>query len=140
MDLGIPGVRASARLMARSRMRGQCIVRRKSDGPGVRDPETGTIVYPPPTVLYGPDIEPHRGQCRVRMPYANAAVLVDAGSSIVMQQTHIGFPADVVFECGDEVEILRSDNPAAVGQRFTIRPLPLGEQQSANRYGIEAVH
>lgn len=139
MDLGIPGVRASARMVAKSRMRDQCIIRRKSDGPGVRDEETGQIVYPAPVVLYGPDIAPHRGKCRIRMAYANGAVMVDAGSSIVMQQTHIGLPDDVVLERGDEVEILKSDNPLLVGEKFTIRPLPTGSQQSANRYGIEAV-
>ena len=139
MDLGISGVRASARQLAKARMRDQCIIRRKSDSPGVKDEATGTIIYPEPTVLYGPDVLPHRGMCRVRMPYANGAVMVDAGSSIVMQQTHLSLPDDVVLERGDEVKILKSDNPLLVGEKFTIRPLPSGSQQSANRYGIEAV-
>mgnify|MGYP007060833307 CR=1 FL=1 len=139
MDLGIGDVRRAARSIAEERMQDQCQVTRRASE-GARDPETGKVTYPDPTVLYGPDVEPHRGKCRVRMPYANAAVMVDAGATLVMQQTHLSLPWDVVLERGDVVEILDSDNPLLVGKTFTIRPLPTGSQQSANRYGIEAVH
>lgn len=140
MDLGIPGVRASARRAALARMRETCLVTRDSDGPGVRNPETGTVTYPPPIVLYGPDLGPHKGRCRVRMATAAGAAMYDAGGLTVMQQTQVSFPADVTFERNDVVEILASDNPLLVGAKFTIRALPEGSQQSANRYGVEAVH
>lgn len=140
MDLDVSGVLAAARNVAASRMRETCQVSRKTDGQGVRDPETGTVIYPPPRVLYGPDMKPHGGKCRVRMANAAGAAMVDAGGLTVMQQTQVSFPADVALERNDVIEVLQSDNPLLVGAKFTIRALPEGSQQSANRYGVEAVH
>lgn len=138
MDLGIDSVREAARAIAEDRMTDVCEVRR-GETTGVRDPDTGKVTYVEPELVYGPGLKPHEGKCRIRMPYANAAALVDGGAVTVMQQTHLGVPADVVLRTGDKVKVLASDNPLLVGQEFTIRPLPTGSQQSANRYGIEAV-
>lgn len=140
MDIDLEGIRESARTVAEDRMTDVCQVTRPNQEVGVRDQETGKITYPEPAPLYGPDVGPHGGKCRVRTPQANAAVMVDAGSTVVMQQTHLSVPWDVVFDRGDKVEILESDNPLLVGKRFTVRPLAIGSQQSANRYGIEAVY
>lgn len=140
MELGIEAVRSAARELAETRMDDVCVVTRPVEGEGIREPETGKIVYPDPIPIYGSTMGPHNGKCRIRTPYANAAVMVDAGTTAVMQQTHLSLPWDVVLQRGDIVKILESDNPLLVGMKFTIRPLPAGSQQSANRYGIEAVY
>lgn len=139
MDLGIDGIRENARELAEDRMEDQCKISRASTEPGVRDSVTGTIVYPEPIVIYGPDTEPHQGKCRIRMANAAGAALVDAGAVTVMQQTQISVPVDTVLQRGDRIEVIRSDNPLAQGRTFTVRALPTGSQQSANRYGIELV-
>lgn len=109
------------------------------DAPPVWDPDApgnGDYVQPGPYVVYGPDTAPHYGRARARMGTAAASIL---GGGTVLTLSAIHVPHDVVLAVGDEVTVIASDNPAAVGVTRTIRALHTGDQQTANRYGFEEI-
>lgn len=107
-------------------------------GKPIRDPETGTVTYPDPTItVYGPGIAPHHGKARVRIAYAAAQVYEQGGGIATVQQFPLSVPIDVRLQQGDRVTVVASDNPAQVGAVRYVRALHHGSQQTANRYGLE---
>lgn len=139
----VEAVRSQARWAAEQRLLDVCKVEVDNPDAGVpiRDPETGNITYPDAKLtIYGPDIAPHHGRCRVRMATASASVIQGPDGQVVLTLSQIVLPADVSLPRGADVTILASDNPAAVGVTRTIRARPTGSQQSSNRYGFEEVN
>lgn len=141
--LDVAAVRDQARWMANQRLLDVCMV--EVDNPDadkpIRDPETGEVTYPDARLtIYGPDIGPHHGACRVRIANASASVIQGPDGPVALTLAALTVPADVTLPKGADITILASDNPSAVGVRRTVRAVHPGSQQSTNRYGFEELN
>lgn len=135
----IDQVLSMGRAAALARMKDACEITMPGTGPSVRDPATGTVTLPPPLVLYGPDIAPHHGRCRIRMSNANAAIMQNGEQGLGVQQAPLSVPIDTVLPKGAKVTILASDDPGLVGTVRTIKALHHASQSTAHRYQFEEI-
>lgn len=128
------------RAAAEERMRDVCVVTVPGSGAAVRDPGTGTVTPPPPVTIYGPEVQPHEGKCRIRMPTANAAIMQNGEQGVAVQQAPLSVPIDTVLPKGAKVTVLVSDDPGLVGSVRTIKALHHTSQSTAHRYQFEEIH
>lgn len=136
----VSAIRDAARWAAEQRLLDVCEATVAGEGPSIRNPETGKVEPPPRVPIYGPDIAPHYGACRVRMATAASSVIQGPDGQVALTLSAIIVPSDVVFRKGVDVTVLESDNPAAVNLTRTIRSLHTGSQQTTNRYGFEELN
>lgn len=135
----IDQVLSMGRAAALARMKDVCEVTVPGTGPSVRDPATGTVTPPAPRVLYGPDVAPHHGRCRIRMSTANAATMQNGEQGVAVQQAPLSVPIDAVLPKGAKVTILTSDDPGLVGTVRTIKAMHHASQSTAHRYQFEEI-
>lgn len=100
MELGIEGVLASGQDVAESRMRSVCTVERLSHGVD----EDGYDIEIP-TVVYGPDIAPGFGKCRVRTYAPQVDESVSVGSPVNRGRYVVSFPVGTDVRDGDIVRV-----------------------------------
>lgn len=108
-----------------------CVISRPSDGPPIRDPETGESHPPPP-------IEVYDGRCKVQVSSASSTIITGNAPAIVQKlELHIPVSASTP-EIGDKVTLTDTPGkPERTGQKFTVAAILDKTFQSAQRLQVE---
>lgn len=127
---------ARGRAAAEALMVDTCTIRRRTGettGPG-------GVVTPTYEVLYGPDIEPYRGRCRIQQPQSGQSVPETPGEAyVLMVRLVLQLPMAVAgLQTEDEVTIESSRNdPDLPGRVFLLRDLAHKTHATARRIGVQ---
>lgn len=108
------GQRAAERLMV-----DQCLIRRRTGettGPG-------GVITPEYEVLYGPDLEPYRGKCRLQQPTGTAQEQESGEANVLLIRFELQLPVSAVgLQADDEVLMTASVHDSDLpGREFLIR-------------------
>lgn len=123
---------------AESLMVDTCRITRSGEGEPVFNPETGQYEKRARVTVYGPELEPHMGRCRIqdnRVQVGAPDQSSQAGLVISVQNTELQLPVDGTGHIapGDIAEILSCRfDPSLVGHQVTIEG-PHGKSQATAR-------
>lgn len=127
---------------AESRMTDVCRVSRPAPASGELDPVTGLPAAGARTVVYGPDVQPHGGMCRVRTAgtVSSGMQRQSAGDVATLVTPILSVPVSAPrLVVNDRVEVVSSSNPGMAALVFTVSGLIPGSQVTSQRVAMTAV-
>jgi hypothetical protein len=139
--MSIEALLSRGRAAAESLMLDTCVISRPGAGEREYDKDKMRYTDPDREVVYGPDLEPHRGKCRIQIRAVVASITEsDAGGRVgSVQQFELQLP--VVGTDGvtidDVVEITSAaHDPSLVGRQFTVKARHEKSQATARRLPV----
>lgn len=125
------------RAQAESRMRDTATVYR----PSAESPSSDSVVDDPTyedLPVYGPDVDPHGGRCRISPPTVAARTAESADSTVTVQGLEFHTPDDApTFRPGDLVVMaVDTRTPRLRGRQFRVESSHAGSDTTAQRVPI----
>lgn len=116
-------------------MRDVCLIRRES---GSTIDDEGREV-PTFTTFYGPEVDPHRGQCRIQQ----GSIGGSSQAQVVGRDQQLLVPIEVQLPLSapelrvdDEIVMVSSSDPQLAGEVFAVRDLFAKTDASSRRIGV----
>jgi hypothetical protein len=136
----IGAIRAGRR-WAESLMIDSCIVRRSVGDIGPMNPETGLRPAAAVQVVYGPDLSPFKGRCKVQTFEPHESKPESGQHVFTVQRYHLHVPIGAgPFQVDDRVEIVTSaEGPQLVGRTYRVSGLHHKSLATAQRLLIDEV-
>jgi len=127
----LAGRRAAERLMT-----DRCVIRRPVGEE--TDPVTFEV-RPVYETVYGPDIEPYRGRCKLQTYEAHEATPVVVGATQVVQRSRIDLPVGAYRTAPGDVSVMvEADDPLLVGKAFRlVQEYPVKSHATAYRVFVD---
>lgn len=135
----ITAIRAGRR-RAEALMVDQCTIRRTTGPPGPLQPD-GTRDPAPTEVIYGPDVLPHRGKCKVQTFEPHESKPESGDHVFTVQRYSLHIPADATqVAVDDRAQITASQlGPNLVGRTYRISGLHHKSLATSQRLLIDEV-
>lgn len=118
-----------------------CLVTRVTGEEGPMDPETGLPTPGATTDIYGPDIAPHQGRCKVQTYEPHESARASSEHTYTEQRYHLHVPISApLIKVGDTVEVVASmADPQLVGRTYRVAGEHAKSLATARRLLIDEV-